>query len=105
MFEYQLCISYKRTLSESFRQQVLVLYLANSALDSRVTAWARYDGTGDVRHQAGGDEEPPYASGLDALKDGWRLIQASPLIDHVSGDEFRTGYFKYEFFFEKLVSV
>lgn len=85
------------------RQQVLVLYLANSALDSPVKAWAQYDGTGVKRHQAGDELEPPYASGLDALLDGWRLIQASPLINHVSGDEFRTGYFKYEFFFEKLV--
>lgn len=84
---------------------MLVLYLANSALDSPVAAWSRYDGTGAIRHQAGGDEEPPYATGLAALQDGWRLIQASPLIDHNSGDEFRTGYFKYEFFFEKLVQV
>ena len=91
-------------LNTAVRQQVLVLYLANSALDSPVTAWARYDGAGKVRHQAGGDEEPPYATGLAALQDGWRLIQASPLINHNSGDEFRTGYFKYEFFFEKLVS-
>lgn len=87
------------------RQQVLVLYLANSALDSPVKAWARYDGTGKRRHQAGGDEVAPYATGLDALRDGWRLIQASPLIDHKSGDEFRTGYFKYEFFFEKLIEM
>ena len=92
-------------MSNSLRQQVLVLYLANSALDSPVTAWARYDGTGTIRHQAGGDEEPPYKTGLAALQDGWRLIQASPLIDHKSGDEFRTGYFKYEFFFEKLVPL
>ena len=82
-----------------------MLYLANSALDSSVNAWARYDGTGEIRHQAGGDEEPPYATGLAALQDGWRLIQVSPLINHNSGDEFRTGYFKYEFFFEKLVTI
>ena len=85
------------------RQQVLVLYLKTSALDSRVAAWAVYDGTGATRHMAGDAEEPPYTTGLDALKDGWRLIQASPLIGHASGDEFRTGYLKYEFFFEKLI--
>ncbi len=85
------------------RQQVLVLYLDNSALDSRVVGWSIYDGTGDERHMAGDAEEPPYASGLDALKEGWRLIQASPLLPHGSGEEFRTGYLKYEFFFEKLI--
>jgi len=31
------------------RQKVLVLYLANSALDAPVVAWAVYDGTGATR--------------------------------------------------------
>ena len=51
---------------------------------------------------AGDQSEPPYLTGVHALRDGWRLIQASPLIQHSHGDEFRTGYLKYEFFFEKL---
>lgn len=87
------------------RQQVLVLYLRSSALDTGVVAWAEYDGSGQKRHMAGDSAEPPYATGLAALQDGWRLIQASPLADHVAGNEFRTGYLKYEFFFEKLVDV
>ena len=87
------------------RQQVLVLYLRSSALDAGVVAWAVYDGSGQQRHMAGDSAEPPYATGLDALRDGWRLIQASPLVDHIAGNEFRTGYLKYEFFFEKLVHV
>ena len=85
------------------RQQVLVLYLASSALDSRVVAWAKYDGTGRQRHMSGDSEQPPYRTGLNALEDGWRLFQVSPLHNHRSGDEFRIGYFKYEFLFEKLV--
>lgn len=85
------------------RQQVMVLYLGSSALDTNVIAWAFYDGTGQTRHMSGDAEEPPYRTGLDALLDGWRLIQASPLISHVSGDEFKTDYLKYEFFFEKMV--
>jgi len=84
------------------RQQVLVLYLANSALDSAVVGWTVYDGTGAAEHMAGDAESPPYESGLAALRDGWRLIQASPLLPHPSGDEFRTAYLKYEFFFERL---
>lgn len=84
------------------RQKVLVLYLANSALDAPVVAWAEYDGTGQDRHMSGDSDEPPYKTGLDALKDGWRLFQASSLQSHVAGNEFRTDYLKYEFFFEKL---
>ena len=87
------------------RQILLVLYLADSALDSATVAWSRYDGTGQHTHMAGDTQEPPYRRGIDALYDGWRLIQASPLVDHVPGNEFRTGYLRYEFFFEKLVQV
>lgn len=84
------------------RQEVMVLYLESSALDARVIGWAHYDGTGRREHMAGDAEEPPYTTGLAALRDGWRLFQASQLLPHAPGDEFRTGYLKYEFFFEKL---
>ena len=87
------------------KQQVLVLYLKSSALDSEVAGWAVYDGTGDERHMAGDTQEPPYKSGLAALRDGWRLIQASPLIPEAPGAEFRTAYLKYEFFFEKMIKL
>lgn len=87
------------------RQRILVLYLRSSALDSGVVAWAEYDGSGATTHMAGDSQKPPYASGLAALRDGWRLIQASPLVAHGVGEEFRTGYLKYEFFFEQLVDV
>ena len=30
------------------RQKVLILYLADSSLESAVVAWARYDGTGEL---------------------------------------------------------
>lgn len=85
------------------RQQVLVLYLQTSALDSAVVGWSQYDGTGANLHMAGDSEQPPYPTGLAALQDGWRLFQASPLQPHHNGDEYRTGYLKYEFFFEKLM--
>lgn len=87
------------------RQKVLVLYLANSALDSPVVAWSLYDGTGESRPMAGDQDQPPYRTGVDALKDGWRMIQASQLMPHAHGQEFETAYLKYEFFFEQLVEM
>ena len=84
------------------KQKVLILYLATSLLDSEVIAWSLHDGTGKNFHMPGDSEEPPYETGTDALLDGWRLFQASTLEQHKSGDEFRTGYLKYEFFFEKI---
>lgn len=91
--------------SADLRQKVLVLYLQSSALDSKVIAWSLYDGTGAHLYMAGDNDLPPYRTGLAALQDGWRLFQASQLNPHSSGDEFRTGYLKYEFFFEQLVAV
>jgi len=87
------------------RQKVLVLYLANSALDAPVVGWAQYDGTGKTLHMAGDSEEPPYKTGLEALTDGWRLLQASQLLPHARGEEFDLAYLKYEFFFEQMVEV
>ena len=84
------------------KQKVLILYLATSMLDSEVIAWSLHDGTGKNFHMPGDSEQPPYETGTDALLDGWRLFQASSLEQHRSGDEFRTGYLKYEFFFEKI---
>ena len=89
----------------ALRQKVMVLYLASPALDTKVIAWAFYDGTGETSHQSGDQETPPYRTGLAALEDGWRLIQASPLVSHVPGAEFRTDYLKYEFFFEQIVEI
>ena len=72
------------------RQKVLVLYLANSALDSAVVGWSIYDGTGREAHTTGDGDTPPYQTGLDALRDGWRLLQISQLIPPYPGAMHRT---------------
>ena len=41
------------------RQKVLILYLANSMLDSEVVAWSLHDGTGKKFHMPGDSEESP----------------------------------------------
>jgi len=87
------------------RQQLLVLYLGTSALDSDVIGWSRYDGTGRSRPTMGDSDQPPYATGLEALLDGWRLIQMSQLLTHERGHEYDTAYLPYEFVFERLVDV
>ena len=83
------------------RQKVLVLYLADSALDAKVIAWSQWDGTGRDEHMAGDAEAPPYPSGLAALRDGWRLLQMSSLMPHTPGAEHDVAYLKYEFLFER----
>ena len=89
----------------NLRQKILILYLANSALDSKVVAWTLYDGTGRESRAAGDSETPPYATGLEALRDGWRVIQISPLMPPYPGVEFSTSFYKHEVIFEQLEEV
>ena len=86
------------------RQNVLVLWLADSAMDAPVVAWSKWDAAGE-HHMAGDEEVPPFRNGVDALKAGWRLFQASQLNPHYPGVETQTAYLKYEFWFEQIVEV
>ena len=92
-------------MAKNRRQKVLTLYLTTSALDSAVLGWAMYDGTGQQQHTTGDDNEPPYETGLDALLDGWRLIQQPVLIPPYPGEEYSTSFMKYGFLFEKLEDI
>lgn len=87
------------------RQKVLVLYLGNSALDSTVKGWTLYDGTGRDHYTTGDSDIPPYRTGLDALRDGWRVIQFPQLIPPYPNMEYTTSFQMYEFIFEKLEEV
>jgi hypothetical protein len=88
---------------QDLRQEVLVLYLATSSLRSEVISWSKYDGAGNDDPETGEEFEPPYRTGLDALRDGWRLFAASPLQPAYPGTEYLTSHHKFEFFFERLV--
>jgi hypothetical protein len=87
----------------AIRQQVLFLYLSTSALDSEVVAWSRYDGTRRTSPTTGDGADPPYGTGVDALADGWRLIQAAQLIPPQPGHEYDVSFLKHEFVFERFV--
>ena len=84
------------------RQKILILYLDNSALDSKVLAWSQYDGTGKLHPTSGDSDSPPYESGLDALIHGWRVIQFPQLIPSAPGAEYSTSFMQFEYIFEKL---
>jgi len=92
-------------LSE-LRQQILILHLAYPELDSQAVAWALYDGAApqDARQMQSGDqEEPPYRSVLHAMREGWFLLQISPLPYYVRGQEHETGHLPYEYVLERRV--
>jgi hypothetical protein len=85
------------------RQQVLILWLSSSSLDSGVIAWTFYDGTAGAGPQI--EADPPYATGVEALVAGWRLVQMSELVPPTPGDERETSYLKHEFLFERLIDI
>jgi hypothetical protein len=87
------------------RQQVLILYLATPALDSDVCGWTLYDGSGRSRPTTGDGDLPPYATGLAALVDGWRLLQLSPVVPPTPGHEYAVSTLRHEAVFERLVDV
>lgn len=86
------------------RQQVLYLWLGTSALDAEVLGWAFHDGT-----QGAGpalpEGEPPYATGVAALEDGWCLLQSAQLLPPLPGAEHTTSFLQHEFLFERRVEV
>lgn len=90
------------------RQQVLYLWLDGSSLDEKVVGWAFHDGTDGAGPQLPEPPEsgqPPYASGLRALRDGWMLLQSAQLIPPAPGQEHLNSYLEYEFVFERRVEL
>ena len=87
-------------------QQVLQLYMDDSALDGNTIGWAFHDPT-DGSGPGIPDRSPasPYPTGLDALRDGWRLLQMSQLLPPALGAEHSVAYLPFEFVFERLVTA
>jgi hypothetical protein len=90
------------------RQQILILHLATSSLESKTVAWAFFDGAAgaDKRQmQAGDSDEPPYGSVLAAMQDGWHVIQLPTLPIYQAGHEHESGHLPYEYVLERKVDL
>ena len=85
------------------RQQVLFVWLAEPTLSGSVIGWAFHDGTDGRGPQPVG--ESPYATGVDALRDGWRVIQVSPPITPNTGAEHVNSTLHNEYVLERIVDV
>jgi hypothetical protein len=87
------------------RQQILVLCLHSPNLDAGIGAWAFFDGTGKVDPSTGSTDKPPYNSALDAMRDGWRVMQFPQQFPAFPGMEYNTSFLKFEYILEKMVEV
>ncbi len=90
------------------RQQILILHLTSSDLGSETVAWALYDGArpaGERQMQSGDETQPPYTSVLEAMRDGWNVLQLPVLPTYLPGHEHETGHLPYEYALERKVSI
>jgi hypothetical protein len=86
-------------------QQLLFLAVANPNPTSPVVAWSHFDGSGQTHAMAGDSDSPPYETVLDAMRDGWRVLQAPQLMPAGPGQEHETAFLKFEYVLERLVEV
>ena len=87
------------------RQKLLVLWLQTPDLRRPVGAWSIFDGTGKETHTTADSHQPPYDSVLDAMKDGWRVIQFPQQFPAFPGMEYNTSYLKFEYILEQLEAI
>jgi hypothetical protein len=88
-----------------YRQKILILYLGSASLKSDVVGWSLYDGTTDDEADLRENEEPPYESVLEAMRDGWRVIGIPTINSPLIGREHQTDYLQFEFVLEKMELV
>lgn len=86
------------------RQQILYLWLAESALDTETVGWAFHDGASG-KGPGIPDADPPYRTGLAALEHGWFLIQSPAPYPLHPGAEHEVSYLANEFIFERRVEI
>lgn len=83
---------------------VLVLALQAQNLRSPVVAWTIYGAGDDDSTMPGCADQPPYRTALDALRDGWRLVQYTRQPDPPPGAELRPGSLSTECVLEKEIA-
>jgi len=85
----------------SKKQLILYLYSKSTNLRSPLGGWAVYDATAPDEPVLP-SQDAPYASVLDAVNDGWRIVQF-PRPELYNFTDVDNAYLTYEFILEKYV--
>ena len=88
-------------LLDSEKQLILYLYSKSTNLRSPLGSWALYDATAPEEAILP-SQEPPYTSVLDAVRDGWRIVQF-PRPELYNFSDVDSAYLTYEFILQKFV--
>jgi hypothetical protein len=90
------CQVHRRTIMPLV-QDVIVLFQTTPALDSQVVAWARYEASkGDRITDLVEEPDPPYNTAVEAMRDGWQVIQMSELKHRTREDGYELGPLPYQ---------
>ena len=78
-------------------QDILVLFQSTPGLDANVTAWSRYEASKWSKISDLPDEtDPPYRTAMEAMCDGWQVIQMSELKQRSPDDAYEDGPLPYQ---------
>ena len=83
------------------RQLVLYLTAKSTSMYAAVVGWALFDPT-SVREPTPLSEEPPYQSVLEAVADGWRVVQF-PVSSSYQYKDLENDYVGFDFVLEKWI--
>ena len=88
-------------LDES-HQKVLYLYSKSTNMRSAISSWALYNPTVEYEPSLP-SQDPPYESVVEALGDGWRIVQF-PISKLYQFSDIDNDYLGFEFILEKLTN-
>ena len=73
-------------------QDILVLFQTSPGLDSETIGWSRYEASKGTGISDLVDEvDPPYRNAMEAMRDGWQVIQMSELTPRTPDDAYEDG--------------
>jgi hypothetical protein len=84
------------------RQMVLYLYSKSTNMRSAIASWALYDPTVSYEPTLP-SQDTPYDSVIEAVNDGWRIVQF-PRAELYQFSDVDNTYLGYEFILEKSTS-
>ena len=94
-------LEHLQELVTSPKQMVLYLYSKSTNMRSGIASWALYDPMEPDEPKLA-SQDLPYASVIDAVKDGWRIVQF-PITKLYHFSDADNDYLGYEFILEKFV--
>ena len=89
------------TVLSSEKQLILYLYSKSTNLRSPLGGWALYDATAPEAPILP-SQDAPYTSVIDAVRDGWRIVQF-PRPELYDFSDVDNAYLAFEFILEKFV--